>query len=94
VHLGLAHEGCYINYLDLQYPSPSALNISAIGEAFSEFSLPVDKPDLITGLSIENAQPIAAGSTFTWVAFQASDTMLVVRLEKSTDRVASFVVDA
>lgn len=92
-HLGLATEGRYINYLDLPYPSPTSLSISAVGEVFSAFSLTVDKPAAITALSIVNGQPIPSGSTITWAATDDSDTMLNIRLEESTDDFATFVIN-
>lgn len=92
-HLGLATEGSYINYLDLPYPSPDLLNISATGEAFSAFSLTVEKPSPLVGLSIANGRLINSGATISWSASEDTDTMLNIRLEESTGNVASFVVD-
>ncbi len=92
-HLGLATEGSYINYLDLPYPSPVSLNISATGEAFSAFSLTVEKPASLEGLSISNGQRISSGATITWSASADTDTMLNLSLEESSNNVASFVIN-
>lgn len=92
-HRGLADEGRYISYMDMAFPSPEALNVSAVGEAFSAFSLTLDKPATTTGLSIVNGQPVALGATIRWNASEVGDTMLNLVLEETNDSFATFVID-
>ncbi len=92
-HRGLADEGRYISYMDMAFPSPSALNVSAVGEAFSAFSLTLDKPVTTTGLSIVNGQPVGLGTSITWDASEEGNTMLNLVLEETNDSFATFVVD-
>ena len=92
-HVGLATEGAYISYLDLPYPSPALLNISAEGEVFSAFSLTVEKPSALSGLSVANGNSIDFGASITWSPSEDADTMLHLRMEQATNISSSFHVD-
>jgi len=92
-HVGLATEGAYISYLDLPYPSPALLNISAVGEVFSSFSLTVEKPSALSGLSVANGNSVDFGASITWTPSADADTMLHLRMEQASSNLSSFYVD-
>lgn len=66
----------YISLDALPSPSPETLVASVPGDVFSAASVSIEKPQIVEGLTLAEAQVVPMGTAIQWTASESNDTLV------------------